>query len=63
MNNTEDTGQLKCNYTKGALLDPNSNEDVKQWLYRVHTVTVGSHYERRFWTKSLVLSENECVLV
>ncbi len=31
--------------------------------YCVHTVTIESRDERRFWTKVLTLSENECVSV
>ncbi len=46
-----------------CIVRPESLNKSKQWLYHVHTVTVESRDERRFLTKSLALSENECVLV
>ncbi len=48
---------------KFNLVRPKSPNKSKQWLYHIHTVTIESHDERRFWTKSLALSENECVSV
>ncbi len=45
------------------LVRPESPNKSKQQLYCVRTVTVESRDVRRFWTKSLALSENECVSV
>ncbi len=46
-----------------SAIRPKSPNKSKQQLYHVHTVTIESHDERRFLTKSLMLSKNECVSV